>query len=48
MIILENNTKLSTLQIKRNRIGANGLKDVEGLLNVPSLRYLLFFKLLFF
>lgn len=33
--------KLSTLQIKRNRIGIHGLKDLEGLLKVPSLRYYL-------
>ena len=30
-------TKLSNLQLKRNRIGTDGLNDVNGLLECPSI-----------
>jgi dynein assembly factor 1 len=34
---LEKLTNLSNLQLKRNRIGSNGLEDVQGLLACPSI-----------
>lgn len=34
------NTKLQTLLIKRNRIGVNGLSDLQGLLELPELTVL--------
>ncbi len=37
---LSNLVKLETLQLKRNRIGKNGLDDVIGLLECPSISVL--------
>jgi len=37
---LSKNTKLNTLQLKRNRVGRNGLDDLKGLLECPSIAVL--------
>ena len=37
VILLAKCEKLNTLQLKRNRIGENGLSDVKGLLECPSI-----------
>jgi len=37
---LSKNTQLQTLLLKRNRIGTNGLDDVRGVLEIPSLQVL--------
>lgn len=34
---LDKNTRLSTLQLKRNNIGLNGIDDLKGLLDCPSI-----------
>lgn len=34
---LENNTELDSLYLARNRIGQNGIDDLRGLLDCPSL-----------
>jgi len=34
---LHNNPKLTSVALKRNRIGINGLSDLEGLLECPSI-----------
>jgi len=37
---LSKNNKIQTLLLKRNRIGMNGISDLEGILEVPSISVL--------
>lgn len=44
---LENCTKLSSLQVKRNRIGMHGISDIEELAKIQSLRYFILYTYIY-